>query len=192
MALYLTKFARTHRSRRSPGAWPPSPRPTALRNSSRYLGVYTAMPCGCVLMAYLGLSIWDGPPRTLRFQIDAWQNQSWGFHDVARQRVRCEVAVASDGSRMNRCEHESFRYYFLRGGQGMLRTLYLRPGNAAFQIDDAARTVHGGPCSCTWEPLTALPDDHECSQTAAARLPDGKRRSGSNRRPRCRALSLRR
>jgi hypothetical protein len=133
------------------------------------------MPCGCVLIAYLGLStIWDGSARTLRFQIDGWQNQSWGLHAIDRQRIRCEVAVASDGSRMNRCEYELFHHYFFPDGRGMDRNLYLRSENAGFHIDDTTRMVRGGPCSCTWKPVSALADDNKCRRTAEARLSEGK------------------
>lgn len=151
-------------------------KPTKREPINHFRGVYTYMPCGCVLIAYLGLStIWDGSARTLGFQIDHWQNQGWGLHNISRQRTRCEVAVASEGSRMNRCEDESFRNYFLSDGRSASRSLYLRAENAAFLIDEATRTVHGGPCSCTWTPLRALPDDGECRRAAAARLSQGKR-----------------
>ena len=74
----------------------------------------------CVLIAYLGLStIWDGSPRTIQFQIDDWQNQSWGLHNIDRRRIRCEVAAASDGSRLNRNrENELFKHYFVPNGHG--------------------------------------------------------------------------
>jgi hypothetical protein len=128
------------------------------------------------MLAYLALStILDGSPRTLRFQIDDWQNQSWGLHNIDRRRIQCEVAIAGDGSRMNLCEHESFRHYLVPNGRGTIHTLYLRADNAAFEIDDAARSVRGGKCDCGWEPVRAFADDHECSRTAEARLWEGKR-----------------
>ena len=140
------------------------------------LGIYTVMPCSCMLIAYLGLStIVDGSPRTLQFQIDDWQNQSWGLHDIDRRRLRCEVAVASDGSRMNRCEHELFHHYCVPKGRGTEHNLYLRSSNEGFEIDDTARTARGGSCACTWEPFRALADDNECRRTAGARRREGKR-----------------
>jgi hypothetical protein len=135
------------------------------------------MPCGWALYAYLGLSIWDGSARTLQFQIDSWQNKSWGLHDIDRQRFRCEVAIAGDGSRANRCELEYFHHYFVPDGHWTIRTLYLRSENALFHIEDATRSVRGGPCSCTWQPMSVLADDSECSKTAQARLSGGKRLS---------------
>ena len=134
------------------------------------------MPCGCVLIAYLGLStILDGSPRTIRFQIDDWHNQSWGLHDIDRRRLQCEVAVASDGSRMNRCENELFHHYFVSTRRGTEHSLYLHAANAGFYIDDATRIARGGSCTCTWEPLRALADDNECNRSAEARLSGGKR-----------------
>jgi hypothetical protein len=80
------------------------------------------------------------------------------------------VAVASDGSRMNRCEREYFRHYFIPTGHESERTVYLRPENKGFQIDDGAHKARGGDCRCTWEPFRLLADVGECSQTAEARL----------------------
>lgn len=76
---------------------------------------------------------------------------------------------------MNRCEHEIFHHYFIGNGGGREHSLYLHSENAGFHIDDTARTVRGGPCSCTWEPLSALPGDSDCRRTAEARLDKGKR-----------------
>jgi hypothetical protein len=133
------------------------------------------MPCGCVLLAYLGLStIWDGPPRTLHFEIEDWSNLSWGLHDIDRRSIRCEVAVASDGSRMNQCEYEMFHHYFLRYNGGVGRTVYTRFDHAGFAIDDAKRTARGGTCSCTWEAFHTIPDDDKCRRTAQVRLPDSE------------------
>jgi len=129
-----------------------------------------------MLIAYFGLSIIpDGLPRTLQFQIDEWHNQSWGFHDIFRRRIRCEVAVASDGSRMNRCEQELFHHYFIPNGHRTEHGLYLRSANSAFQIDHSTRTAHGGTCHCAWEPPVAPADDGECRRTAAVHLWEGKR-----------------
>jgi hypothetical protein len=137
-------------------------------------GVNTHMPCGCVLLAYLGLSIWDGQPRTIWYEMDSWQNLSWGLHNIDRQRTRCETAISRDGSRMNRCEGEYLRHYFIPRGHTTMRTLYLRREKAGFSIDDANRTIRGGPCACTWEPIRAYDDDHQCARTAEARLPGSK------------------
>jgi hypothetical protein len=133
------------------------------------------MPCVCVLIAYLGLStIWDGSPRTLTFEIEGWSNQSWGLHDIERRRIRCEVAVAGDGSRMNQCGFEYFHHYFIRYSEGQIRSLYSRSDHSGFYIDDTNRTARGGRCNCTWTPMRAMPDDSECTRTAQVRLPNSK------------------
>lgn len=133
------------------------------------------MPCGCVLLAYVGLSIWDGPARTLQIEIDDWNNKSWGLHDIDRRRSRCEIAIAGDGSRRSRCESEFFRNYFLPDGRYSMNTLYLRSDNAAFRIEDSTRTIRGGPCRCTWEIRTMVDDDRECRKTAEEHLRGGTR-----------------
>lgn len=129
------------------------------------------MPCECVLLAYLGIyGIWDGAACTLHYHVDEWRNRSWGFHDIERSRIQCDAAISSDDSRMNRCEYDSFRYYFVPAGRGTAHTLYLRPENTGFTIDDARHSVKGGPCSCTWPFARALPDDDQCTRTAAVQL----------------------
>src|SRR5438128_1027881 len=104
------------------------------------------MPCGCALLAYLSLQIWDGLPRTLQFQIDSWQNYSWGLHEIYRERGRCTVAISSDGSRMNRCTHELFRHYFIPAERGSYHSVYLRSENSGFGLNDTTRSAYGGPC----------------------------------------------
>lgn len=139
------------------------------------------MPCGCVLIAYLGLAtIWDGNARTLSFEIDDWSNQSWGFHNIDRRRIRCEVAVGNDGSRMNSREHAVFHHYFIPSGSAKVRAIYTASDHAAFWIDDSTRTARGGPCSCTWQPFRTFPDDRKCSRTAQARL-DRAQEAGSRK-----------
>ena len=142
------------------------------------------MPCRCVLIAYMGLStIWDGHPRTLRYEIDDWSNKSWGFHDIDRRHIGCEVAVASDGSRMNKCEHAVFHHYLLRYGGGVTRDVYRKSDHSGFEINDFTRTARGGPCSCTWEPFRAFPDDYKCTRTAQERyrMANGLDRDGARR-----------
>src|SRR6266850_6631667 len=132
------------------------------------------MPCGCALVAYIGLEIWDGLPRTLQCQTDSWQNYSWGLHDIYRTRGRCTVAIASDGSRMNRCEADSFRHYFIPTEHATYHSVYLRSDHVGFALDDTTRTAYGGGCRCTWEPFRMMADDEECSRTAEAREPEAK------------------
>jgi len=129
------------------------------------------MPCGCALLAYLGLSILDGRPRTLAFEIYDWQNTSWGFHAIDRTLTRCKVAISSDGSRMNRCESDSFHHYLILDQHFTEHTLYSRPENAGYRIDDMTGTAHGGHCSCTWESGRLDEGDIDCRRTAEELLP---------------------
>lgn len=132
------------------------------------------MPCGCVLLAYAGLSFLDGQPRTIHFQIDRWENNSWGFHNVERDIAGGTVAISSDGSRSNVLEFESRKFYFISQGHFRSHSLYRRRENIGYRIDDQARTVHPVPCSCTWTPAELRQDDPDCSQTASAYF-NGKR-----------------
>jgi len=138
------------------------------------------MPCHCVLLAYMGLSIWDGVPRTIHFEIDDWRNDSWGLHNIERRTIRCETAIASNGSRMNKCDIELFHHYLLRSTSGSEHTLYIQPTRSGFSIDDKNRVASGGNCNCTWDAPRQMPDDDACSQTAALRLYRPKR-VGTNR-----------
>lgn len=133
------------------------------------------MPCGCALLAYLGLSIFDGEARTIRFEINEWENRSWGFHSIDRSRTRCEVAIAADGSRHNRCESQAYRHYIIPSGEQQWHTLYLRTSNSAYQIYDDSRTAVGGKCECSWEPTRLSRADAECSEVTQVHLDAPKR-----------------
>jgi hypothetical protein len=124
------------------------------------------MPCGCVLLAYVGLSIFDGLPRTIHYRIEAFENKSWGFHHVERESILCTTSVSADGSRHNRCFGTSSRYWVIPQKGFRVRTLYARPAHAGYEIDDANRTATGGPCSCTWTAPSLLLDDKDCLQSA--------------------------
>lgn len=138
------------------------------------------MPCRCVLLAYMGLSIWDGAPRTIQYEIDDWRNDSWGLHNIERRTIRCETAIAGNGSRMNKCVYESFHHYLLRSASGSIRDLYIQPTHSGYSIDDKNRIASGGECKCTWDAPRQMPDDGACSQTAAQRL-NRPERVGTNR-----------
>lgn len=110
------------------------------------------------------------------FQIDEWRNQSWRLHSIERHRTRCEVGVATDGSRSNRCEQESFKNYFVPSGDVSMHTIYLRSQNVGYAIEDTARVVHGGSCGCTSKvPRVVSDDDAACRRNAEVRLPRGQR-----------------
>ena len=126
-------------------------------------------------MAYLGLSILDGQPRTVQLEIDDWWNTSWGFHAIDRRRISCEVAIASDGSRMNRCDYEALSHYLIPNGRHRYHTIYLRPLHRAYEIDDANHLANGGDCDCTWKTETLKQTDPECTGAAQAVLITPKR-----------------
>jgi hypothetical protein len=122
----------------------------------------------------MGLSIWDGSPRTLQFEIDDWRNTSWGFHAIDRSTTRCEVAISGNGSRMNKCHSRYFHHYLIPAGSSYLHTLYLRAANSAYTIDDENRTARGGECKCRWEIARLKSEDYNCSQAARMRLPGAR------------------
>src|SRR5260370_603196 len=128
----------------------------------------------------MGLSIWDGSPRTIRYEIDEWNNQSWGLHAVDRKTMRCETAISANGSRMNKGDVELFHPYLIRYGGGSEHTLYVQPRYFGYLIDDKNRIAYGGKCSCTWQAVRLESGDSSCRQTAAIRLPGGER-VGSHR-----------
>jgi hypothetical protein len=98
------------------------------------------MPCGCALLAYIGLSVLNSP-ATVEFQLEHWENKSFGFHDIDRQRIWGTVAESGDGSRSNNIGGTYYRYYFARNGQFSAHAIYLRPSNIAYEVDDAAKTA---------------------------------------------------
>jgi hypothetical protein len=136
------------------------------------------MPCGCVLLAFAGLSIPNGLPRTIELEINRWENTSWGFHAINRSQVRCTVAVSGDGSRSNSCHAKLFRHYLVPDGRWRWHSIYLVPQNTAFQIDHERREFSGGPCACTWTSERLRIGDHECRETAM-QWSSSVKRSGS-------------
>src|SRR5579871_6829432 len=138
----------------------------------------SSVPCGCLLIAYLGIplasGIWDGLPRTLTFEVDSWWNKSWGLDDVDHYHSRCEVAVASEGSRMNRCEYASFHHYILVEYEGKIWNIYRHSDHSGFTVDESRRTAEGGPCSCIWRSSRAPADDDRCTRSAQMRLPNSR------------------
>ncbi len=123
----------------------------------------------------MGLSIWDGSPRTIHFEIDDWSNTSWGLHAIDRRTIVGETAISENGSRTNKWDFELFHHYLIRYGGGSEHTLYVQPTHTGYSIDDGGRIVDGGSCGCTWETAQLKSDDSSCSQTAAERLPGGDR-----------------
>jgi hypothetical protein len=128
----------------------------------------------------MGLSIWDGLPRTLHFEIDNWENKSWGLHAIDRRTTQCETAISANGSRMNTCNFEEFHHYLVPYARGSEHTLYVQPIHSGYSIDDVARMARGGECACSWDTEQIKSDDSRCSQTASERLP-GSTNFGSGR-----------
>jgi hypothetical protein len=131
------------------------------------------MACGCALIAYV-VSVLHAP-ATAEFQLEQWANNSFGFHDIDRQRIWGTVAQSADGSRSNNLTWAYYRYYFVRSDQFSVHTIYLRPSNIAYEIDDGAKKATLTRCSCTWGAGTPTTPDNECAQDAEARLEDASR-----------------
>jgi hypothetical protein len=133
------------------------------------------VPCGCALIAYLGLSVLDGSARTIQFEIDQWSNNNWGFHALSRSHARCEIAISGAGDRRNRCETQSFRSYFSPERTVVLETLYQREAHSGYSLSVEERTAQGGPCACTWTAMRPPAADAGCSQTAQMLRPGAVR-----------------
>ncbi|MGC4050081.1 MAG: hypothetical protein QM757_11910 [Paludibaculum sp.] len=131
------------------------------------------MPCGCVLLAYLGLSILDGAARTVSFEMDSWENASWGLHNFKRVSVVGEVAISADGSRRNTIEVRHFTHILIPAGGGKMSSLYLRPSNSGYTFDDEQRTGFGGECLCTWKLSLLGSDDARCTKSARSQIQGG-------------------
>jgi hypothetical protein len=130
------------------------------------------MPCGCVLLAYYGLGILDGLPRTIHYQIDRFENTSWGFHKTWRETINGTAYISADGSRLNVASSASFRHWVIPDGSSRMRSLYLSGPNEGYEIDQEARTVTGGPCACTWTRFELDRDDPTCVQSASSMIDD--------------------
>lgn len=129
-------------------------------------------------MACVGLAVAGGAGKTVHVEIDEWKNTSWGFHSIDRWKTRCEIAVSSDGSRHNLCESRSFRHYLIPDGQLRLHTLYLRPPNMGWQLNDDDRIARGGECACTWTSSRLSRTDPDCTDTAQE-LMEAPKRAGT-------------
>ena len=127
------------------------------------------MACECALAAYLGLwQLIGNSPRTVVFEIERWENNTWGLHNIERGRTSGTVAVSADGSRANNVSSVQYKHYFIPTTLWTVRNIYRKPENIAFRIDDQARTTSLMRCGCTWEELKAPPLDAGCGGAAAA------------------------
>ena len=133
------------------------------------------MSCGCVLAVYLGLSqLANSPPRTVRFEIETWQNNSWGFHDIDRREGWGTVAIYGDGSRVNKVSANGYEHYFFPNYSYTLHNIYRRGENIVYLIDDRAKTATLSRCRCTWNEPVRPATDREC-ETVAKSYPANRR-----------------
>jgi hypothetical protein len=123
----------------------------------------------CVLVAYVGF-LNAGQPRTVRFEFRDWQNTSWGFHSIDRSYARCEVAISRDGSHIETCEWQSFRYHFIPSARERHHGIHLRSGGPRFIIDHKNRSITQGQCFCAADLAKPIPAGPECTQVARSRM----------------------
>ena len=127
--------------------------------------------CGCALVAYLGLWQLSGDyPRTVTFDLEYWENSTWGLHSIERHHVKGTVSVSADGSRANTINRAYFKHYFVPSGDTAIHTIYVRPTNVAYSIDDKTRTTEVIRCACNWGEAAMLASDASCSAAAKAVL----------------------
>ena len=123
------------------------------------------MPCGCVLLAYSAAVAASSLPATIHFQVDRWENDSWGFHNVMRTAGHAAVAIFADGSRSNVVFANDYRFYLFPNAHFEVDTIYHRSQNVGFTLDDKERVARRHLC-CTWELRAKQPDDSDCTQHA--------------------------
>src|SRR5450759_1272659 len=111
------------------------------------------MPCTCALIAYMGLTQMLGsvPARTVGFQVDAWENKSWGFHNIDRRTIAGTVAVSGDGSRHSKLSAIFYRYFLIAKGDDEMETIYRRADRAAYRFDDGGNVITVLQCPCSWD-----------------------------------------
>jgi hypothetical protein len=134
------------------------------------------MPCECVAVAYLGLTgLISSSPRTVAFDIERWANESWGLHNIYRDRISGTVAVYQDGSRVNNANGKHFRHYFIPSGQTELHNIYNRPQDILYVVDEQAKTATVDRCTSRWEIPPPPAPDRECAVAAKIHLGNATR-----------------
>ncbi len=129
------------------------------------------MACGCSLLAYLGLwQLLGTAPRTVSFEIDRWNNESWGLHNIVRDQIAGTVMVSPDGSRANNVRARHYKHYFIPSGDWTAHSIYLWPANVGYEVDDKTRTATLWRCTCTWEEPRQPTPDAACLSAAHAHL----------------------
>lgn len=129
------------------------------------------MACGCLLLAYVGLwQLLGTTPRTVFFEIDRWNNDSWGMHNIVRDRIAGTVMVFVDGSRVDNIQATHYKHYLMPSGDWPAHSIYVRPANLGYEINDRTKTVTWSHCRCTWEEPEPPPPDSVCIAAAHAFL----------------------
>src|SRR4051794_14895875 len=127
--------------------------------------------CGCALLAYLGFwQLTADVPRTVVFDVEQWENHSWGLHNIERGRIQGTVAVSHDGSRSNTINSAHYKHYFFKQVDSVTRTGYLRSAHVAYRVDDNTRTTVRIHCACNWDGGPPPVPDAECSAVAKVAL----------------------
>lgn len=132
--------------------------------------------CGCMLLAYLGFWQLNADlPRTVVFDLERWENRSWGLHNIERTRMSGKAAISADGSRANTLYAADYEHYFFKQRDSVTRTVYLRPLQVAYRVDDKARTTARIYCNCTWDGAAPPAADADCSAVAEVVLGENAR-----------------
>lgn len=129
------------------------------------------MACGCVLLAYFGMwQLLGTAPRTVSFETDQWSNDSWGLHNFVRDKITGTVMVYADGSRVNKFKSRHYEHFFIPSGDWTVHSIYLRPANVAYEVDDNTKTARLWRCTCTWDEQQEPPVDAACLSAARAHI----------------------
>src|SRR5690242_18241070 len=105
------------------------------------------MACGCAALAYFGLwQVLATTPRTVTLEIDQWHNDSWGVHNFVRDQIEGTVMVYADGSRVNRFKSRHYEHFFNPRGDWTVHSIYVRPANVAYEIDDRTKIASLSRC----------------------------------------------
>ena len=122
------------------------------------------MPCGCALAFFAWLPLSGTAPATLTFEEVEWRNESWGFHAVHGHRHSGLVAVSRDGSRLNRLEGNSYRFYFWTEQRRKVTLVHRAPDNAYYTKWEQAEWQREA-CACSWLPRVSDPQSG-CAKAA--------------------------
>jgi hypothetical protein len=110
------------------------------------------------------------------FEFEGWANNSWGLHDIDRDQISGTIMVYSDGSRSNKVTSKYFKHYFLGQGEHYAHTIYLRPTNSIYEVNDQTKSAVHRHCSCTWQdPVMPESTAPKCDSVAQSHLGNARR-----------------